>query len=170
MYLNSALVFYLSSYLLYSIFPFSLTPDNFSSLAPVTPPPSPHLTHSKAHQGELEESALQLFLSTRSYNKPGVKNVDKRTHPPIHHALTGAGSHARRGRGITLNPAWHTHTLMSHTTGRMCVTTQMSRQEKPPVKIRWNMDSNSVLTLPYLDKQEISFCGSRNVNWSQADL
>lgn len=167
MYLNSALVFYLSSYLLYSIFPFSLTPDNFSSLAPVTL--LPHLTHNKAHQGELEESALQVFLSTCSYNKPRVINVDKRTHPPIHYALTGAGSHARRGGGITLNPAWHTHTLMSHTTGHVCVTTQMSRQEKP-VKIRWNMDSNYTLTLPYLDKQEISFCGSRNVNWSQADL
>lgn len=48
-YLNTLLVFYLSSYLLHSIFQY-LTPDNFSSLAPIT---LLHLTHCEAHQGEV---------------------------------------------------------------------------------------------------------------------
>lgn len=162
--LNSALVFYLSSYLLYSIFPFSLTPDNFPSLAPS--PSSPVLLTAKL----ISEHWKKVPCRFSCLHIPTIKLEVKRTHPHMHRAPTGAGSHALCGRGITLKPAWHTHTLMSHSTGRVCVTTQMSRQKKPPVKIRWNMDSNYALTLPYLDKQEISFCGSRNVNWSQADL
>lgn len=105
MYLNTVLVLYLSSYLstIYFLSAWLLTsPPTFPSLSSI-------LCIAKLTRG-LWESALQVFLSTRSYNKPWMSVVKMWTQTHTSHTLRDATPHTQQAHSITSNPVWHTHT------------------------------------------------------------